>query len=224
MAKKAKKSAKAKPKSKPKAKQKAVKKAKVRSKSSSVKQIKAKGQSYAAPPRDTLARPKSVTIPLEKTEEDYSTIPSFAPSIPVSSSQGGPSMALIAQTSSGIHSFGAVVFLLLAAVGYWFSLIFVSQSQWLSFLLSLAVMIICLDSFLASLYRRQEAKHPMEPSGMQNMHQLSMHVFLLLAIIAVVFSIAFWLQGKWIMLLLALGAAIVAFDNMFLAKGKHETH
>src|SRR3989338_8807510 len=208
MARKAKKSAKTKPKtkpSKPKAKPKAAKKAKARSPSSSVRQIKAKGQSYAAPPKDPLVRPKSVTIPLETNEKlsqstELLTLPSFAPTVPAPAMET-KSMASIAEASSGIHSFGAVVFLLLAAVGYWFSLIFVLKTQWLPFLFSLAVMGICIDSFLASLYRRQEAKHPMEPPGMQNMHQLSMHVFLLLAIISVVFSIAFWLEGKWIMLL-----------------------
>ncbi len=218
MAKKAKKSAKAKPK--------AVKKAQVSrsSKKRPVKKITAKNQAYQSPPKDIVATPKSVTIPLQESEpQEISTISSFAPSIPAPI-QESPTMASVSRTSSGIHSYGALVFLLLAGVGYWFSLIFVSNSQWLSFLFALAVMVICLDTFMASLYRRQEAKHPLDPPGIQNLHQLTMHLFLLLALIAVVFAVAFWLQGRWIMLLLSIGAAVVAFDNMIVAKKKHETH
>ena len=210
-----------------KAKPKAVKQAKHTSAKSNSKspsqKTKAAAHLYASPPKETLTRPKSVTIPLKESSEDYSTIPSFAPSIPVSSYQS-PSMAMVSTISSGTHSFGAVVFILLSVVGFWFSLIFVSRSSWLSFLLSLAVMVICLDSFMSSIYRREEAKHPMQPIGIENMHQLTMHLFMLLAIIAVVFGVAFWLQGKWVMLLLSMGAAVVAFDNMLVAKKKHETH
>jgi hypothetical protein len=233
MAKKAKRVAKArqKAKAKPKAKAAKVAKSKKTGSKKTSPAIKAKGIAYAAPPKDTITRPKSVTIPLAKEEAQetsYSTIPSFAPSIPApvasSTTSSTSELGRIAKTSSGIHSFGAVVFLLLAVVGYWFSLVFVSKSQWLSFLFSLAVMIICLDSFMATMLRREEAKHPLSQPGMQNMHQLMMHLFLLLAIIAAVFALSFWLQGRWIMLLVALGAAVVAVDNMLLAKKKHETH
>jgi hypothetical protein len=219
MAKKAKKS---KPKSvrrkaKPKARQKLAKKSK-----SSSQTIKAKGITYAAPPKDAVARPKSVTVQLEKT--DYSTTPSFAPTIPAPTMESGERIGIVSRISVGTHSSGALVFLLLAAAGYWLSLVFVSKGQWLSFLFSLMVMIFCLDSFMTIMARRQEAKHPLELPGMQNLHQLSMHVFLLLGIVAIVFAIAFWLQGRWIMLLLSLGAAVVAFDNMIAAKKRHETH
>lgn len=195
----------------------------VRSKSSKSTSKKVLDQShlYAAPPKENVARPKSVTISLK--EEGYSTIPSFAPSIPVSTNNGVVYPPL-SSVNSGIHSFGAVVFLLLSAIGFLFCLIFASRMQWVSFLFSLAVMVICLDSFMASIYKREETKHSMQPIGIQNMHQLSMHLFLLLALIAVVFGIAFWLEGRWIMLLLAIGAGVVAFDNMLLAKKKHDTH
>jgi hypothetical protein len=216
-----------KPKSKPhKAKPKPSKKAASRSKpsKSASKKILSQSHLYASPPKDTLTKPKSITVPLKESEPiSYSTMPSFAPSIPVSS-YNGVTYPPLSTANSGIHSFGAIVFLLLSIVGFWFSLIFVSRSQWISFLFSLAVMVICLDSFMSSVYRREESKHPMQPMGISNMHQLSMHMFLLLALIAVVFGIAFFLDGRWIMLLLSIGAAVVAFDNMLLAKRKHEIH
>ncbi|HLD86628.1 MAG TPA: hypothetical protein VJB12_01050 [Candidatus Nanoarchaeia archaeon] len=117
-----------------------------------------------------------------------------------------------------VHHYSAIGFLFSAVWGFVFALHFAAISNWLLFLISLALFIIGLDKFMFSLRKKKEVLGEFKMPTMESLHHFSAHIFLLFALIGLIFAITFWLKGQWLMLLFSAVVLILGVDNMLMAK------
>ena len=159
----------------------------------------------------SFAQAKSVLIPLGK-----------GPPAPSSTGWRASSSNFMHGAAVKVHHYSAIGFLIAAIWGFIFTLHFITEQNWLSFLIAMALCIVGVDKFMFSLRKKKEVLGEFHMPTMQSLHHLSAHVFLIFALIGFIFALTFWLKGQWLMLLFSAVILILGIDNMILAKKYHQ--
>jgi len=173
--------------------------------------------SYSVPPKTTF-QTKSIRIPLSRKSQPVPELPFVQAPDREARMQHAGTMVV---PPKRMHYYSSLVFLAASIWGLVFALKFASEKNWLLFLISIITFLVGVDNVVVSLHKASAQQNNLPYTDVIRVHRFSAHIFFLLALLGMVFGVTFWLQGKWIMLLLSAAVVIIGLDSMYHAKRNH---